>query len=298
MEMKNHSDFEESLPLYAAGQLDKAYRVEIEKHLEQCAFCQADLKIWAAVSGEIRSSSQRVAAPPDLASRVLRQAGLHGKQTFRGKINSAWQLLRAQVFLVHREMWPASAAIMLMGVVIALLSKHIEAVYFIAPLVAAASLTVLFGPAYDPAYELVMATPTSPWRILLARLSIVSAFNLLLAMVAGLFLLLIIPPNLFGSLILGWLGPMAFLSTLALLISLWIGTGNAVTISYFLWIVQYIPYRSMNNLLTTSTLEPLFQAYQSFWHNPLLLFAFSVVLVFAALASTGRPLFHLNSEIA
>ncbi|MHC1781812.1 MAG: anti-sigma factor [Anaerolineaceae bacterium] len=297
MEMINHSDFEESLPLYAAGQLDKALRVEIAQHLDACASCRADLEMWAVVSGEIRSSSRQAAAPPDLANRALRQAGIHGKQSFRGKINSALQLLRAQVFLVHREMWPASAAIMLMGVVIALLSKHIEAVYFIAPLVAAASLTVLFGPANDPAYELVMATPTSPWRMLLARLSIVSAYNLVLTLIAGLFLLLIIPPNLFGSLILGWLGPMAFLSALALLISLWIGTGNAVTISYFLWILQYIPYQYMDNLLASSGWESLFQAYQSFWHNPLLLFSLSVVLVFAALASTGRPLFNLNSEI-
>jgi hypothetical protein len=296
MELKKHSDFEESLPLYAAGQLDKAHRVEIEKHLGECVSCRADLEIWSAVSSEIRSSS-RVAVPPaDLAGRVLKQASLRGKLSFRRKINSAWELLRAQIFLVHREMWPASAAIMLMGVVIALLSKHIEAVYFIAPLVAAASLTVLFGPAYDPAYELVMAAPTSPWRLLLARMSIVSVYNLLLVVIAGLFLLLIIPPNLFGSLILGWLGPMALLSALALLISLWIGTGNAVTISYFLWIVQYIPFRLMNSFLASSALEAFFQAYQSFWHNPLLLFSISAVLFSAALASTGRPLFHLNSE--
>jgi hypothetical protein len=294
--MNEHSYFEELMVLYAAGKLNAAERAEIKSHLVTCQECQTDLELWSAVSGEISQANRAVTAPPALAARALQQ--VHARSGLASATRRTWQLLLAQSFLAKREIWPASAAIMLMGAVVSVLSNHVEAVYFIAPLVAAASLTVLFGPAYDPAYELVMASPTSPWRLLLARLSIVSAYNLLLAVIAGLFLLLIVPPGLFGSLILGWLGPMAFLSALALLISLWIGTGNAVTISYFFWIIQYFPYRTINNLLASSALESFFQAYQSFWHNPLLLLSISVVLFFAALASTGRPLFHLNSEIA
>jgi hypothetical protein len=101
----------------------------------------------------------------------------------------------------------------------------------IAPLIAAGSLSLLFGPEHDPAHELTLSTPTSSWKLLLARLSIVSAYNLMLAIIAMLILMIAFPPGLLGTLALGMLAPMAFLSALALLLSIWIGTSNAIAIS-------------------------------------------------------------------
>jgi hypothetical protein len=300
--MKNHTRYEDLLPMYAAGKLGSAERTEVEAHLLGCAACRADLELWSTVAVEVRLSSRAAAASPDLAARALAQIHTSSPQPVRGGLTkawrSAWQLLRAQVFLVEREMWPASAAVMLMGAIVALISNHIEAMYYVAPLVAAASLTVLFGPAHDPAYELMLSTPTSPWRMLLARLSIVSVYNLILALAAGLILLAIVPAGLLGALILGWLAPMAFLSALALLLSLWIGTGNAVTISYSLWFLQFLPYRYFSQVLNSAALEPFFSAYQSFWRSPLLLGSLALLLIACALASAGRPLFGAQSETA
>jgi hypothetical protein len=179
----------------------------------------------------------------------------------------------------------------------ALISNHAEAIYFIAPLVAAAGLTVSFGPENDQAYELVMSTPVSPWKVLLARLSIVSGYNLLLALAASLALLAIVPAGLLGAVILGWLAPMAFLSALALLLALWIGTGNAIAISYGLYVAQYASYQTISRMVTVPALEPLISAYQQFWHSPALMGGLAALLLGLALWSANRPVFRLSSVV-
>jgi hypothetical protein len=292
--MKAHTYFEELLPLYAAGQLETAERTEIKRHLAVCAQCQADLKLWESVSLEVAAANHVLTPPPGLINEVFERLDEPSRLAVAGQ--RAWQLLRAQVLLTQRELWPASAAVMMLGVITAMLSNHVEAVYFIAPLIAAASLTLSFGPDHDAAYELIMATPMSPWKMLLARLSIVSGYNLLLSLVAGLALLPIIPPGLLGTLILGWLGPMAFLSALALLFTLWIGTSNAIAITYILWIAQYVPDKSIGMWIDAPALEPVFSAYQQFWNSPVLLVALSAFLIGVALWSANRPVFNLTQK--
>ncbi len=300
--MKTHSGcepFEHLLPIHAAGRLDAAERAEVDAHLAGCAACRADLELWVAVAGEIRSGSRRAAPAPGLPERALARA--RGQATpVRGGLSvafrRAWELLCAQFLLVKREMWPASAAVMLIGAAVALLSGHAEAVYFIAPPAAAASLAALFGPEHDPAYELVMSTPTSPWRVMLARLSIVSAYNLLLALAASVALLAILPAGMLGSIILGWLGPLAFLSAMALLLSIRFGTGNAVALAYGLWIANYLPFQSFSRPGGSPIWEEILLAYRSFWGNSLLLVSLSVLLTLAALWSSGRPAFRLDSN--
>jgi hypothetical protein len=192
-------------------------------------------------------------------------------------------------------MFPATAAVMALGVIVALISKHAEFIYFIAPLMAAASLSILFGPEHDPAHELSLSTPTSSWKLLLARLSIVSAYNLLLALAAMLVLTIAFPPGLLGTLALGLLAPMAFLSTLALLLSMWIGTNNAIAISYTLWLAQSIPFQSIGEWTVSPAWESFLHAYREFWHSPMLLLAFTLPLLFLALWSANRPVFRLTA---
>jgi hypothetical protein len=299
--MKSHTRYEDLLPMYAAGRLGSAERAEVEAHLTGCAACRADLEMWSSVAVEVRLSSRAAAAPPDLASRALAQIHASSPQPVRGGLGrawrSAWQLLRAQVFLVQRELWPASAVVIFLGAAMTMLSKHVEAIYFVTPMVAAASLAALFGPTNDPAHELIMSTPTSPWRVVLARLSVVSVYNMLLALAATLGLMTIMPADLLGSVILGWLGPMAFLSALALLLSIWLGTGNAVTITYGLWIFHYIPYQSITQLGGSPIWEQVLLAYQSIWNHSVLLVSLSILLTLAALWSSGRPFFKLNKEM-
>lgn len=284
---------EEQLILYAAGQLDAAGRAEFEEHLAGCADCQADLLLWKSVADEIHTADSAEPAPPHLAERALER--IHQPTAPRLAFRRVVQLLRSQTFLVQREMWPATASVMALGVVVALISKHAEFIYFIAPLMAAASLSILFGPEHDPAHELALSTPTSSWKLLLARLSIVSAYNLLLALAAMLVLMIAFPVDLISTLTLGLLAPMAFLSALALLLSMWIGTSNAIAISYFLWLAQSIPFQSVGAWTVSPAWESFLRAYREFWHSPMLLFAFTLPLLFLALWSANRPVFRLTA---
>jgi hypothetical protein len=111
-------------------------------------------------------------------------------------------------------------------------------------------------------------------------------------------LLLIIPPELLGTLILGWLGPMTFLSALALLLPLWIGTGNAIGIAYGLWLLQYIPYKSLGTWMVSPDWSSMIYAYQQFWQSPLLLLALSVLLFGTALWFANRTTFKLTQRMS
>ena len=282
---------EEQVILYAANQLDKTERAVFEVHLAGCVDCQEDLQLWSVVSEEIIAADTAVSVPPHLAQAALE--AIHRPSKLMLVFNRAIQLLWAQAFLVHREMFPASAAVMALGVIVALLSNHVEVLYFIAPMVAAASLSVLFGAEQDPAYELIVATPTSSWKILLARLSLVSAYNLLLVFTVAVILLFVVPPDVLGIIIFGWLAPMAFLSALALLLSLWLGTSNAIAITYILWVAQYMPYKSIGAWMVSPAWSSAISAYQQFWHNPPILLLLSVPLLGITLWSTNRPSFRL-----
>ena len=298
--MKPHERIAELLPLHAAGQLNEADRTEVELHLDGCAVCRSELELWRAVSAEVVAADRAVIPPAGMAEGALRRvrSGTISSTTvpsasfpasrFRSKALRLFALLRAQAFLVRREMWPASAAVMAIGIAVTFLVDKVEVLRFIAPLVAAASLAAIFGPEHDPACELTLATPTSPWKVLLARLTLVHGYNLLLALAASLFLLIIVPPEALGALILGWLGPMTFLSALALLLSLWIGTGNSVAVAYALWLLKFPRFELALSPAAAAAWTPVLEAYRRFWGSPLLLIGLGVVLLLLALWSVGR----------
>jgi hypothetical protein len=295
--INTHSHFEELLPLYTAGLLEGDEHLEVEEHLAGCPECQADLKLWQAVSNDILSSSRQQVAPPAVLKRAVEQ--IHAPGRFTHALRQAGQLLRVEAFLLRTEvMWPASAVVMLMGMIVALTFNNAGLLFFLAPLVAAATLAVLTGPEHDLALEVCLSTPTSQWKILLARLSVVSVYNILLALVATLLLLFIIPPTLLGAVILGWLGPLAFLSALALLLSIWLGSDSAIVLTYALWMLQYIPFKAVGLWLDSSLWATVMTAYQQFWRSPLLLLALSLPLVGLSLWLTNRPnlrLIRLNN---
>ena len=162
-----HERCQELLPLYVAGQLDAPERNALEAHLAACAACRADLTLWQATAAQIVAKDRAIAAPSGLAEAALRQ--VKGQRPLWRIARQAWQLFKAQTFLVRRELWPTSAAVMALGVIMALVAQKAEALYFVAPVIAAASLAMSFGPEHDPAYELAATTPTSLWQVMLAR---------------------------------------------------------------------------------------------------------------------------------
>ena len=285
---------EEQIILYAANQLDGNARTDFEKHLAGCADCQMDLLLWQSVADELTASVPPVPAPVHLAESALEV--IHQPSRFANALCGMSQLLRMQMLIINNELWIGSAALMLIFLAMALLVERVEVIYFIAPMIAAGAISIVFGPEHDPASELTLATSTSAWKILLARLTLVSGYNFLLAICAGLGLLLISPPQIIGELILGWFGPMTFLSALALLLSLWIGTSNALFISYILWAAQYLSLISLDAWFRA--LSPWFDSYRQFWQNPVLMFSLGFLFIVAALWSAGRDQVQWRKTLA
>ena len=294
--MNNHNQFEDLLPQYAAGGLDESLRQEVRMHVEACQECQADLRLWMVLSDEIQAQNHSLAAPPSLVEDVLKR--IEGGQQrsasdlwaqLGAMLRREFDLLRIQAPLVRRELWPASALVILIGLAVAFMIGNSIVIRVVAPLVAAASLSVIYGPENDPAIELVLSCPTSPRQILLARSVLVFGYNLALALFASLALKSLVPPGLFGALILSWLGPMAFLSTAALLLSIWMETNNVITLAYIAWLAQFVPDLQLQGVAGwMKWLGHVVRAYRQFWANPLLLLMLACVLLLLALWSTGR----------
>jgi len=73
-----HEQFEEVLPLYAVGALERAERQALEPHLlTGCASCHAALKQYRAVAGLLPYGLPLTNAPPTLKARVM-AAVAHG----------------------------------------------------------------------------------------------------------------------------------------------------------------------------------------------------------------------------
>jgi anti-sigma-K factor RskA len=59
---------------YALGSLDREERAELERHLETCASCRAEVQSLREVSGLLAHAAPPAAPPAELRERVLREA--------------------------------------------------------------------------------------------------------------------------------------------------------------------------------------------------------------------------------
>jgi hypothetical protein len=292
--MKDHQRFEDWLPLFVSGQLSGEALREMKDHLKKCPECRTDLEIWENTSHLIDQSNQNLRIPQISVQQVL--SNTHGHLTPRMLIRRTYDLLKFQAPLVRQDLWPASAILMFIGMIVSIISNRYSLLYFLAPLVASATLAAIYGPENDDASELTYATATSPWKILLARLTLVSVYNLCLGLAATLGISLFLKIGVYWPLVFSWLAPMTFLSLLALFLSLWIGTGKAIVTAYSIWLLQYIPF-SVSNLW--QQYPQIMQAstwIRHFWQSSNLLFALSAFLLLGAFLSIQRmPLkFSMN----
>jgi hypothetical protein len=280
--MNDHLWFEENLPLFVNGQLTQEEYTKMKLHLYECSSCREDLVFWQSISEEVTRLDETIPAPRKLVVKALHP----NRHSFslREVIGYAWQLLKKQTPLVRQDMWLASTGMMIIGVAVAVISHHSSLIYFMAPLIAAAMLTLIYGPENDPAAELTRATPTSPALILFTRLALVSVFNLGLGLAASLAVSILMPGISFWILVLTWLGPMAFLSMLALFLSLWIGSGNAVIITYALWATQYIPFQQARLFEIHPEWMQKVTVFQTIWSNIPFLITGSLCLLILSLA--------------
>ena len=292
--MSDHQQYVDILPFYAAGQLSETECAALEAHLLDCASCREELRQWRQISAAVTQSNLALVAPPDLADKALQS--LH-QRSLTGMLQHTWQLLRVQARLVVPELWPAAAIVMVIGVLAAWIAQKQEVIYFLAPMVAAGCLAVISGPDHDPAVELTFSTPTPQAVILMARMTLVTAFNLILALAASAFVLPIVPAELLSGLMLSWLGPLLFLSALALLLSQWMGAGNALVVAYSLWLLRFIPFPPPGVVISSPVVESVLAAYQQFWGSTPLLLGLGVLLLGVAFWSANHNP-GLNSQSA
>lgn len=155
--------------------------------------------------------------------------------------------LRIQFRLMREEIWLASALVMVIGLLVTLVLSNTQSTpetlpfVFIAPIITAVGVAFLYGPEVNPALEIELAAPTTQRIILLARLTLIFAFNVVLSIIASVLLVAFNPNLSLWALIITWLAPMAFLSALAFLLSIWFFNSLAgMMVSLFLWVVQVL----------------------------------------------------------
>jgi hypothetical protein len=235
----------DALAEYAAGVLTGPGRTAVEAHLLGCSSCRAALAGWTALANATAAS---VDAPPGSASMIraaLTRAAL-ARQAQPGRkrpVRFVGQLLRAELRFVRPAVWLASLLVMGCAVALGVVGGNGAAatvLSLVAPLVAVAGVAGVYGPERDPAFEALAVTVTSPRLVLLARVTLVFGYDLALALAASAAVRLDTPHVGLVDLVTGWLGPMTLLSTLGLLLAMWIGLNLSLVVAASLWVVRVL----------------------------------------------------------
>lgn len=166
--------------------------------------------------------------------------------TLREQIAYGITLLQAELRLARYELWVASLLIMAIGVLVTVYTVQAPSVetlpfVYVAPIMAAFGVAFVFNPSADLPFEIMLACPRSVRLILLARLTLVFSFNLVIGLMSSFTLSLVRPELSLLPLITAWLAPMSFLSALAFFLAIFFkepligGIG-----SMLLWLWQHI----------------------------------------------------------
>lgn len=148
-------------------------------------------------------------------------------------------ILHSQAKLIYREIWSASWFVLLLGFIFTWIIGKAETYLpfvLIIPVVAAVGISFIYGQEVDPAIEIELATRISPYWILLARLTLVFTYNLILGLVASGILATTIPSFSFWIMVSAWLGPMALLSGFSFFVTVLSGNSSiGVILSLTTW---------------------------------------------------------------
>ena len=232
--MTEHQEWNQKIPEYVNGTLSINERRAFEKHLAHCEACRRESEEWKSIAGIIRLQNEFQSVNPDLSAKALQS--IREQSHTRWRLEYVFSMVRMQIRLIRGELWASAFLILMMGVITAHLFDQFNLYTLIAPLVAAASISTIYGKDSDSGYELLLSAPIARMQILLSRLVLVFGYNLIL-FILGVFVLRPLQQDPITVHLIGqWLAPMAFLSSLALLLSVSIGASNAVLITYVFWL--------------------------------------------------------------
>jgi hypothetical protein len=252
----------EWLPAYAAGSLSDADRDRVRAHLTGCARCRADLAAWHVVAHAAAPGG----AAPDTAQMVravLARSAVDGPAGPRGdghqtrRLRYLAALVVAEARLIRLAVPVASALVMALGVAVVLVHDSAGGrlggggaaagtaglvLALIAPVVAAAGVAGTYRSRRDPAAEILATTPTTGRLLLLVRIALVFGYDLALALAASAALTAAGTADKAGlnALIGAWLGPMALLCSVSLLVAVRFGPDVALGAAVGLWAVRVL----------------------------------------------------------
>ncbi len=287
------------LPAYINGQLDADGARRVREHLVSCASCRLELAAWEALKGAAHQDFAAAPLPsPQLMSRVW--AKIEAAEAIQPArrvslartLHRLWLIFRAQIPLIHRSIWIASILVCLFSLTLTfLLEVHTNAqkifaenllVLFIV-VVGASGSAFIYGSSVDPAFELTIATPSSVRFVMLCRMTVVLGYNFLLGLLASAIFAGVYGGSLWGFVQL-WLGPLLFLSSLCLTISLFVGSTLALICGIVIEAFQAFPNSLVSRLvkipLPSLDLGPT---------SPALFIAALVLLVFAVFFLPKQP---------
>ena len=272
--MNKHKKIKQLLPFYTTGQVSQKEIDLMETHLQNCNSCNKELEEWKLISSSIETQTSPLPSP-DLLIDIVGQ--IDQPQDHTTTDHNIWHILKSQFPLVRQEIWTSSFLILLIGFIITVLVDNANFFYALAPLVSAAGIAFIYNKENDPAFELILSTPTSQVQILLSRLSLVFGYNLILTLLLSFILSLIYSMNEIVPLIINWLAPMTFLSILGLSSSVLISSENAIIATYTVWLGKYLiqlpEFKTHFNTISIYTAK--------FWDSPQLLFSLSALIMFA-----------------
>jgi hypothetical protein len=237
--------------MYVAGTLSPGRAAAITARVRGCGVCEDEVAVWVAVAGAMRAR----AAPGPHASPWVLDAALArvdaGVRDERAPVAGRWArhvlaVLVGQVPVLRRGIWAASALMFVLGSAVCL-SRHSQPgllLSLLAPLVAALGVCVIYGPQADPALEVTSAAPTSPRLVLLARLTLVAGYDLVLALAATGAVATLGASPAFWTLVSAWLGPLALLSALSLLLAVWKGPAVGAATAFAVWGLRVLSAQS------------------------------------------------------
>lgn len=284
------------LPAYINGTLDEAEERAVQSHLNTCIACEMELETWKTVGEASALATENVADPSAaVLHRALSEIDLMEEEVphagfpqMVSRLSLAGQLLRGQFPLVRREIWIASPLTMAVGCLVALMTLTPNGagltLAIFAPIVAALGVAFIYGPENDPSLEVALSTPTSPRLVLLARLTLVYGYDLALSFAATGVLAIAKSGTSLWPLISLWIGPMLFLSALALVLSLLLGAATAVLVATGLWASRLVALSDATSAPTSRTTDLI----EVFWLSNTVLLALAAVMLVAAFLYTQR----------
>jgi hypothetical protein len=230
-----------------------------------------------APAGELALAGAAVSADP--AGPAGRLAWWRG-WGFWGRLGGA------QVRLVQRSVWVVSGLVMAVWVGLAALrgaqlpdtSWLGTGFGLVTPIVAAAGVAAVCGPAREAAFEYEAATRTSPRLVLLVRCGLVFGYDALLAVLCSALV-----GALHGGLVrlvAAWLGPMGLLAAVSLALAVRFGPNLAVAGAVALWCARVFAGGADGGRLAG--------AVDRLWSTNLLTGLITVALVALALLLVGR----------